>query len=82
MFTLVAAFVHGNALGVVIEPVGFEKWVPDAERPELWTVRIGPLVPEAAIGAPYPKEDYQKVTDDLLQFCKEHNLDLHTEGKN
>jgi hypothetical protein len=73
-YTLIASFVHGNALGVVLQPHGVEKYFADFECKWTWQVRIGPLVPEAAIDTEYPKEDYQHVVDDLVAFCTKHGI--------
>lgn len=74
MYSLIASFIHGNALGVILEPKHVEE-LPLQERPHAWLVRIGPLVAEAAVGTEFPKEDYEKVVQDLVVYCESHGID-------
>ncbi len=74
-YRLIASFVHGNALGVVLEPSYARDQVDEAALPNTWQVRIGPLTVEAAVGAEFPKEDFQAVVDDLAAFCDKHLID-------
>ena len=46
LYKLIASFVHGNALGVVVQPVDGGSRPPHRKRKDLWQVRIGPLLPE------------------------------------
>jgi hypothetical protein len=66
---LIGSFVHGNALGVILEPRGLDG-VPEKQRADLWKVCIGPLVEEVAIGSEYPKEDFDNVVKDLSEFLE------------
>jgi hypothetical protein len=74
MYSLIASFIHGNALGVVLEPKHVEE-LPLQERSHAWQVRIGPLVPEAALGTEFPRADYEKVVQDLVVYCESHGID-------
>lgn len=80
-YKLIVSFVHGNALGVVLEPPGAREYFADFELPNTWQIRIGPLVPEAAIGTEYPKEDYERVVRDLLKFCEENGIQCPAGGR-
>ena len=73
-YKLIASFVHGNALGVVLEPSGTPKDIPLSDLANTWHVRIGPLVPECAIGTEFPKEDYERVVRDLAEFCEMNGI--------
>jgi hypothetical protein len=73
-YTLIAAFVHGNALGVVLEPAGARGHFAPSDLPNTWQVKIGPLVAEVAIGSEFPKEDYKLVVRDLAKFCEEKGI--------
>ena len=42
---LIVSFVHGNALGVILEPRELDG-VSETQRKDLWKVCIGPLVEE------------------------------------
>jgi hypothetical protein len=74
-YRLIASFVHGNALGVVLEPTTGMEGLSDETLKTTWQVRIGPLALEAAIGADYPKDDYDAVVRDLKLFCEAHGID-------
>lgn len=75
LYNLIVSYVHGNALGVILEPAGAREQYAEDELRKLWQVRIGVLVAEAAIGKEYPKEDFDKVVRDLVAFCKEHGIE-------
>lgn len=72
-YKLIASFVHGNALGVVLEPCYAEDLVDEASLPHTWQVRIGPLTVEA-IGSEFPQSDFEAVVDDLRKFCVQHGI--------
>jgi hypothetical protein len=71
--TLIATFVHGNALGVVLEPRS-AALLPQKERKDTWRVCIGPLVQEVAIGAEFPRGDFEKVVSDLRKFLLQKGI--------
>jgi len=73
-YTLIASFVHGNALGVILEPAGVDQKVDQSARANTWQVKIGPLVPEVAIGTEYPKADFERVVRDLVKFCRANGI--------
>jgi hypothetical protein len=70
---LIVAFVHGNALGVVLEPRAVDG-MNDDDRKNLWKVCLGPLVEEVAIGSEYPKEDCDRVVKDLVRFLDKEGV--------
>lgn len=74
IYNLIASSVHGNALGVVLEPVGVDEYFADFERPTTWQIRIGPLVADA-VGPVFPKEDYDQVVRDLAAFCTKNGIE-------
>jgi hypothetical protein len=80
-YTLIAAFVHGNALGVVLEPAGAREHFAPSDLPNTWQVKIGPLVAEAAVGTEFPKEDYKLVIRDLVTFCEEKGIRCGVGGR-
>lgn len=73
-YKLIVSFIHGNALGVVLEPSGARETFDPHQLRHLWQVRIGPLVPEVAVGEEFPKEDFERVVDDLKAFCEQHGI--------
>jgi hypothetical protein len=74
LYNLMASFVHGNSLGVVLEPRDAADLLNDDERKKTWKVCIGPLLWEAVEEA-YPAENFNLVVNDLVQFCKQHGFD-------
>lgn len=74
-YDLVVSFVHGNAVGLILEPHGIRDYADADEVPKSWQVRIGPLAPEAAVGAPFPSEDFKKVVADLVLYCRDHGIE-------
>lgn len=72
-YNLIASFVHGNALGVVLEPRGCES-LPKEKRKNLWKVCIGPLVSEVALDLEFPEDDFRNVVKDLTKFCKANRV--------
>jgi hypothetical protein len=64
---IVVSFVHGNALGVILEPDSAAQ-LPDTQRTKLWKVCIGPLVEEVARASEFPTDDFAKVIVELKQF--------------
>jgi hypothetical protein len=72
-YHLIFSAVHGNALGVVIEPRGVET-LTKQDRVKTWQVRIGPLVEEAAIGSDYPEDEFDAVVNDLKKFCDQQGV--------
>jgi hypothetical protein len=71
--TLIASFVHGNALGVILEPRS-AGLLPQKDRKDTWRVCIGPLVQEVAIGTEFPRGDFKKVVRDLRAFLLERGI--------
>ncbi|HWB12365.1 MAG TPA: hypothetical protein VG826_24280 [Pirellulales bacterium] len=64
---IVASFVHGNALGVVLEPKSAAD-LPKSQRTALWKVCIGPLIAEVAAMPEFPTGDFTQVVFDLRRF--------------
>jgi hypothetical protein len=71
---LIVSFVHGNAVGLILEPSDTDTTLPEQERARTWAVRIGPLSSEVAIGTEYPKAEFQAVINDLVAFLQTHDL--------
>ena len=71
--TIVAPFVHGNAMGVILEPRSAAQ-LPDKQRTALWRVCIGPLVSEVAVGSEFPADDFAKVVFELRRFLRSRGV--------
>jgi hypothetical protein len=62
-------FRRGNAVGVIDVP-DIPGELPHELRGELWKVKIGVVDEELARSAPYPKEDFDGIIEDLKQFLE------------
>lgn len=71
-YEVVASFVRGNALGVVLEPTERPETMANLVREETWVIRLVPLVADAD---DWPKDNFRKVAEDLMAFCKEHDIE-------
>ena len=70
---IVVSFVHGNALGVILEPTSATQ-LPEAQRTALWKVCIGPLVEEVARTSEFPADDFAKVIVELKEFLRRRGV--------
>lgn len=71
---LIVTFIHGNAIGVIEEPL-ICGGVPPEQRKDLWHVKIGIIDETFTRSFPFPEQQFQQVTGDLLSFLKDQGVE-------
>lgn len=72
-FRTITTIIHGNAIGVIEEPV-LPGGIPPERRAECWVVKIGAVDAALAASSPFPEKLFTRVIDDLVAFLKEQGV--------